>query len=153
MIKEANVLLPSYHIGLSNLASYLSSDKKSLEKMIFISCALHDAGKLSTQWQSAMMAWQNISDPFAEQFVKGMPLAHTTYDPRADWKRLQDSKLHQGPHAAEGAYASLPIIHQASCVLLDANQQEVAIACMAAIARHHGPRTSSLQEFTHSRNR
>lgn len=147
VIDEARSLMPLYDNGIKNLAAKILSDSDSIERIILLACALHDTGKLSMQWQSAMRTWQGISDPNAEQFVRGLPLAHTTYDPRRDWRRMQELKIQKGPHAAEGAYAVLPIIIRGCQTLFDENadSDSMAIAIMAAIARHHGPRTSNLQ--------
>jgi CRISPR-associated endonuclease/helicase Cas3 len=141
--------MPLYDNGITNLAAKMKYDSDSIEKMILLACALHDTGKLNVQWQSAMCKWQRISDPTAEQFVKGLPLAHTTYDPRRDWWRWKELNTHQGPHAAEGAYAILPMIIKGSQTVFDdnADSENMAIGIMAAIARHHGPRTSSLKPF------
>ncbi len=149
VIEEARNLMPFYENGLENLGRKMMKDSDSIKKQIFLSCALHDAGKLSIQWQSAMKKWQSNSDPFADQFAKGLPLAHTTYDPRKDWPKWQNLKIHQGPHAAEGAYATLPMIINGSKTIFkdgdDSNNMVIGI--MAAIARHHGPRTSNLKPF------
>ncbi len=49
----------------------------------------------------------------------------------------------------EGAYAILPTIVKGCQNLFDENSySDMAIAIMAAIARHHGPRTSNLQPFS-----
>jgi CRISPR-associated endonuclease/helicase Cas3 len=147
VIGEAKSVMLFYNNGIKNLAAKLQSDSDSIERIILLACALHDTGKLSIQWQSAMRTWQRISDPNAEQFVKGLPLAHTTYDPKRDWKRMQELKIQKGPHAAEGAYATLPMIIKGCQTLFDKNidSDNIAIAIMAAIARHHGPRTSNLR--------
>ncbi len=147
VIDEARSLIPLYDNGIKNLAAKFLSDSGSIERMLLLACALHDAGKLSTQWQSAMHTWQSISDPNAKQFVNGLPLAHTTYDSRRDWRRMQELKINKGPHAAEGAYAVLPMIIKGCQTQFDENidLDNIAIAIMAAIARHHGPRTSNLQ--------
>ena len=142
-------MMPLYDKGIKNLANKTMLDSDSIKKMILLACALHDTGKLSIQWQSAMLRWQSISNPNAEQFVRGLPLAHTTYDPARDWRRMQELKIQQGPHATEGAYAILPMIIIGSQTLFDDNgySENIAIGIMAAIARHHGPRTSNLQPF------
>lgn len=149
VIEEAGYLMPLYDRGIKNLAAKTMLDSDSIKKMILLACALHDTGKLSIQWQSAMLRWQSISNPNAEQFVRGLPLAHTTYDPVRDWRRMQELKIQQGPHAAEGAYAILPMIIIGSQTLFDDNgdSENMAIGIMAAIARHHGPRTSNLLPF------
>lgn len=149
VIEEARCLMPLYDKGIKNLANKTMLDSDSIKKMILLACALHDTGKLSIQWQSAMFRWQSISNPNAEQFVRGLPLAHTTYDPARDWRRMQELKIQQGPHAAEGAYAILPMIIIGSQTLFDDNgdSENMAIGIMAAIARHHGPRTSNLLPF------
>ena len=92
VIDEARSLIPLYDNGIKNLAAKFLSDSGSIERMLLLACALHDAGKLSTQWQSAMHTWQSISDPNAKQFVNGLPLAHTTYDSRRDWRRMAGTK-------------------------------------------------------------
>jgi CRISPR-associated endonuclease/helicase Cas3 len=149
VIEVARCLMPLYDKGIKNLANKTMLDSDAIKKMILLACAFHDTGKLSIQWQSAMLKWQSISNPNAEQFIRGLPLAHTTYDPARDWRRMQELKIQQGPHAAEGAYAILPMIIKGSQTLFEDNgdPENMAIGIMTAIARHHGPRTSNLQPF------
>lgn len=148
VVNEARSLMPLYDNGLKNIASKILSNRDSVERIILLACALHDAGKLSMQWQGAMQLWQKFSDPNAEPFVRGLPLAHTTYNSKKDWKKMQDLKIQKGPHAAEGAYAVLPIIINGCQSQFDKNVDldNTAVAIMAAIARHHGPRTSNLRQ-------
>jgi CRISPR-associated endonuclease/helicase Cas3 len=148
VIDEARSLMPYYDNGFKYLAAKMLVDSGSLKRLILLACSLHDAGKLGMQWQSAMRTWQSVSDPKAESFVKGLPLAHTTYNSKTDWTRMQELKIQKGPHAAEGAYAVLPTIIKGCQILLaeNADLDNIAIAIMAAIARHHGPRTSTLQK-------
>ena len=149
VLEEARNLMPLYEKGLEKLGWKMMKNSDSIKKLILLSCALHDTGKLSVQWQHAMKKWQKNSDPSADQFKKGLPLAHTTYDPRKDWNKWQSLKIHQGPHAAEGAYAVIPTIINSSQTIFRDNDDpnNMAIGIMAAIARHHGPRTSNLQPF------
>jgi len=150
VVDEARSLMPFYDNGFKNLATKMMLDSSSIKKLILLACSLHDAGKLGTQWQSAMQMWQSISDPNADPFVKGLPLAHTTYNSKTDWGRMQELKIRKGPHAAEGAYAVLPMIIKGCQTQIgentDLDMDNIAIAIMAAIARHHGPRTSNLQQ-------
>ncbi|WP_422572169.1 CRISPR-associated helicase Cas3' [Methanothrix sp.] len=150
VIAEARSLIPLSDKGIMKLSKKMRLDRNhSIEKMILLACALHDTGKLSVRWQGAMNRWQGISNPNAEQFIKGLPLAHTTYDPVKDWIRMQELKIQKGPHAAEGAYAVFTMIFKGSQTMLGDGDdtQNMALGIMAAIARHHGPRTSNLQPF------
>lgn len=102
-----------------------------------LACALHDVGKLSNRWQSAMRKWQAFKD---DSRLGAEAIAHTDYDPESD-RDLQRKFPARGPHAAEGAFAV------SAWLLKKGIREEIASAIWTAIARHHGARTKELSSF------
>lgn len=102
-------------------------------------CALlHDLGKLQKSWQLWAAACQKAKDP---AYVHCVPLAHTDYDPgsRKDRERERALDVPRPPHAAAGAYyAGLFLPELLPISAREGHLAEVASACMAAIAAHHG---------------
>ncbi len=108
------------------------------DEMVEAICAaglLHDLGKLQVPWQSWAEAWQQSIDP---SYQHAVGLAHTDYDPDdpLDRAKSQTFPVHRPPHAVAGAYAGMKLLEG---LLRDsAHRGELASACVAAVASHHG---------------
>jgi CRISPR-associated endonuclease/helicase Cas3 len=128
---------------------------EQIELIIELTCALHDAGKLTVKWQEVAWRWQRAKDERLR--ANGtepperpkVPLAHTSFDPVADreYRRLLQYQFPN--HAVEGAYAVEVGVCQR---LINLCGQEAglvaALATVSAIARHHAPKAKHLGEFT-----
>ncbi len=123
---------------------------EDIERLLILAAGLHDLGKLSQRWQSAIQAWQYENYPAEGAAVKGQPLGHSTYRPQnGDAERGRARRYDRGTHAAEGAAAASPLLSAAIRGLFgDEEEQYGALsAVLTAIARHHSPRVDSIEEF------
>jgi hypothetical protein len=125
---------------LGRICEQLGADPVLGEKMMRLTLALHDVGKLNRPWQSWVQAWQaayaqHVASPTRP--ADGTPLAHTDFDPNDTRVRmLKQAFSHpaRGTHAVESAEASLKMI-AAAC---GGDTTWLAVT-LAAIMRHHTP--------------
>ena len=110
-----------------------------LRRVSALAVALHDTGKLSSEWQGVAKRYMAmLGQPVAD----GVLLAHTEYDDGDErCRKLQHRAGKRPPHACEGAYLALGILMQAL-----GGEQDPARAAFSAIARHHSAFSSSVQE-------
>lgn len=114
-----------------------------LTRAAWLTCLLHDVGKLSVSWQGWAHAYQKqIGQPLETSFSA----AHTTYDqhnPAHTSAEVAIRGVHpKPPHAGEGALACAKILVGA----LD-NNHDLTSAVLTAIARHHTPFATECQPF------
>lgn len=146
-VAAASARQAEYAVGRRRLAAQLGSTENHIAELVLLAVALHDVGKLSRRWQESIWRWQ--CDAF--NTPRDGFLAHSDFDGTVAWQRAK-SKNHlyrKPPHAAEGAYASLPMLKEA-VVHAGLGQRETSDlywALVSAIARHHGARTRELAEF------
>jgi CRISPR-associated endonuclease/helicase Cas3 len=103
--------------------------------------ALHDVGKLTTGWQGWARTWQKgVGNPLDE----GEAAAHTDYDSYILAHRQLERELSgkRPPHAVEGAVAAAPLL-----IAILGECEPLIRAAFTAIARHHGPFTSTYRPF------
>ncbi len=113
----------------------------TVETAAGIVAALHDVGKLAIGWQGWARDWQKqVGRPVS----KTLALAHTDYDSdNPEHARIDEEFGRRRPsHAVEGAVAVAPIL-----VGTLRGIEPVLRAAFTAIARHHGPFTSTLSPF------
>lgn len=117
----------------------------SAERLAEIACALHDTGKLTDEWQKAIVSWQRHKQP---GFVSTEPLAHSDYDV-ADWRDQRAPEFRRRPHALEGAYAVTAPLATGLVNLLGAEHAVPGLrSVITAIGRHHAGHARSLNPFT-----
>lgn len=110
----------------------------------WLTCLLHDVGKLSVGWQDWAHTYQRqIGQPVRTHYA----VAHTTYDPRNPAHaaaqaaiRARQPKPH---HASEGALACAQLLTAAL-----AKNISLTCAALTAITRHHTPFARECQPFT-----
>jgi CRISPR-associated endonuclease/helicase Cas3 len=114
------------------------------EHAVLLAIALHDVGKLQVEWQRWSHKYQQeIHEPQPEHKM----IVHTHYYPNQQplhkqvEKALRDIK--RPPHAAEGAWASWPIILKA----LD-GKEWLSQAVLTAITRHHFSFARTIEPYT-----
>jgi CRISPR-associated endonuclease Cas3-HD len=109
----------------------------ALDKACRVAIALHDAGKLTVDWQNWAHAWQaSQGKPVPETVL----LAHTDFDPDRDSERQRGLGLRRPNHAVEGAAAVYPWLKEILPAPLDT-------VVWSAIARHHAPLAASGSPF------
>lgn len=106
-----------------------------LTEILRITALLHDAGKLSAQWQHEAKQWEFIRTGIAASGA----LAHTTFNPETDARHPQRPRF--PPHAMEGAYTVHPWVYGKF------SDEEQAQIVLTAIARHHAPFAKQLRDF------
>ena len=128
--------------------------RETVERLVDLTCALHDTGKLSLEWQQVAWHWQEEKDKRARAAGRGVPvrprvpLAHTWYEPALD-RVFRGRREYQFPHhAVEGAFAVWNGVFE----LLAAESGEewartAAVCAVTATARHHGPRARECGTF------
>jgi CRISPR-associated endonuclease/helicase Cas3 len=134
--------------GLVRLCEQLGYPAESVERLLRLTLALHDVGKLNRPWQAWAAAWQSA---YAQQIAPPTvtaadgPLAHTDYD-RMDTRQeaLKKGFKHapRGPHAVESAEAALPIIIEAC-----KGDRTLMAVILCAIMRHHTPDADHCDSF------
>src|SRR5437588_6191593 len=87
---------------------------EQFERAVLLAIALHDVGKLQVEWQKWSHAYQKaIHEPQPEHKM----IVHTHFMPQQQplHKHAEEELRQQKrpPHAAEGAWASWPIILEA----------------------------------------
>ncbi len=111
----------------------------SIDHVARLTIAFHDVGKMQVDWQKWARNYQAaIGKPVSDE---RMMIAHTyseTEEHREKEKKIRPKRPH---HAAEGAAAVMNLVR----VLVGENDA-LYKAVMTAIARHHSPRTDSLDE-------
>lgn len=113
----------------------------SLIQAAWAVAGLHDVGKLTTGWQGWARAWQTgVGNPLPPHEAA----AHTDYDGDNPTHRQLERELagRRPPHAVESAVAALPLL-----IALFEPCPSVLRAAFTAIARHHGPFTSTYKPF------
>lgn len=137
-----------------SLSSKYQIPAETIEALAEVVCVLHDTGKLSEQWQQR--AWLRQNDKDAKMRVLGhnvparpqVPIAHTWYDPDADYHWQRDPRYALPPHAVEGAFAVREgLLDHLSGLLGEDSGLLAAVCAYTAIARHHGPRSKQLKPF------
>ena len=134
---------------LHRLCERLGRDSEQAERLLRLTLALHDVGKLNTPWQAWARAWQSFRAkqgyPVTLPPDDSDPLAHTDYDSADENERaLQKRFRHpeRGPHAGESAAACLPILWAAT----GGDPFWMAVT-VGAIMRHHTPDVDSAGAF------
>jgi CRISPR-associated endonuclease/helicase Cas3 len=136
-----------YSVARRRLGEGLGIDADDIECLVLLAAALHDVGKLSRCWQDAIWLWQQHTFGTARSGF----LAHSDFDGGVGWQRAKsrESRYRKPPHAAEGAYAALPVLMAGVMRVIASGQDGSALtwALASSIARHHGGRTGKLSEF------
>lgn len=106
----------------------------SLMEAAWLACLFHDVGKLSVGWQAWARAYQQkIGSPIASGFAA----AHTDFSREnrlhREAQKAVAGKFPKPPHSGEGALAVSGVVVKAL------GRNELAKACLTAIARHHAP--------------
>jgi CRISPR-associated endonuclease/helicase Cas3 len=115
-----------------------------LERAVLLAIALHDVGKLQVEWQAWSHAYQ---EAIAESQPERRMIVHTHFTPGTNplHKQAEEAlrSLKRPPHAAEGAWASWPILLQA----LNADEW-LSQAIFTAITRHHSSFARTIEAYT-----
>lgn len=105
-----------------------------------IACTLHDAGKLSSEWQTVARRWQRDRHPEIP-IGDTVMLAHTTVCPETEKDYARRPQHLPPPHALEGAAMVAEGLYSA---LMNEGLEEAAggvvQALVTAIGRHHSPK-------------
>lgn len=127
-------LLKKQSASLEALGNLYSIDRGKLHLAMMVIAGLHDVGKLSTKWQRIANSWQRHKSP---NMIIPKALAHTAYEPAKDF--LEKRRYPFPVHAAEGAYALIPIITDVFYQMgaSERNAFELARVAVTAISRHH----------------
>jgi len=136
---------------LRRVCASIGEDAFLGERMLRLTLALHDVGKLNRPWQSWAQAWQayyatHLGNP--TRSADGTPLAHTDtgYDRQDDsLKRLEKAFKHapRGPHAVESAESCLPIF-----AIACEKRSLWAFVALVAIMHHHTPDADESGSFS-----
>lgn len=115
-----------------------------LERAVLLALALHDVGKLQVEWQAWSHAYQaEIGESQPERCM----IVHTHYTPQTNPRHKQAEEalqsLKRPPHAAEGAWASWPILVQAL-----GGDEWLSQAVFTAITRHHSSFAKTIERYT-----
>lgn len=118
------------------------------ERLLRLTMALHDVGKLNRPWQTWARKWQQVRHEagYPESVVSLTdlaPLAHTDYDSKDEQQRaLQKGIGKRGNHAVEGAQASLEVLREAC-----GDDPLWLAVTLSAIMRHHTPNADDCGAF------
>jgi len=103
-----------------------------LAKALRLALILHDTGKLNREWQQWVQDWQEFIGA-NHSIAVGQAYAHTDNYTTEHRERARQFKRKRPSHAVEGAILAAPYL--TDCLKV----QEIVIAALTAIARHHTP--------------
>ena len=153
-VKQARAMRSSYARAAESLAQAYGVSDELVESLVDLTCALHDTGKLSVDWQKAAWHWQEDKDRRAHAAGRivparpRVPLAHTWLEPKVDRPFRYKCEYRFPPHAAQSAFAVCTTMAQHLAELGGEVWATTAARCaMTAIARHHGTRTRECTLF------
>jgi len=148
MVKQARAMRQSHVRAAEYLACRYGVPAELVEELVDLTCALHDTGKLSADWQKTAWRWQDDKDARARSagitvpVRPRVPLAHTWFEWEVD-RSLRFKREYKFPaHAVQGAYALCQAL-AAGLIELGGGENwgRVAAPCaVTAIARHHSTR-------------
>ena len=132
---------------LRRLCAQYGLDPDLAERLLRLTLALHDVGKLNQRWQAWVSAWQSR---YEELFEERRPVLNRVPLARWDDDRTKELKAQmgtlslppRGPHAVESAEASLSIINDVT----DGDEFWQAVI-VSAIMHHHTPNADLCGEF------
>lgn len=143
-------LLTAYQNGLASEMAYAAAQLEpklgalagTLDRAVRLCIALHDVGKLTTDWQRWAHEWQRVvGEPIEENYMA----AHTDYDLTDPSVRVKEKhfKVPRPPHAVESMRAVAPVL----VAIFGKEAQDLTKACLTAIARHHAPRADKYKAY------
>lgn len=135
-----------HRVGAARLAKDLGIEEEAVERMGLLVAALHDLGKLATQWQDKMWLWQQSVKP---DEPRDCFLGHSDFDgaDREQRERIREAVYRKPPHAVESYYAGLRLLHQYFADEQEDLRGELVRALGSAIAHHHSAFARNLGEF------
>lgn len=146
---QALLMAKKYRKATELLASKYGFSREYLEDYVEIVCLLHDAGKLSEDWQRKAWCWQILKE--GETQIRDRAIAHTSFDPDLDRETMAKYVGQLPPHAVEGAFAVASILYEFLQGSLSPSLTElperVASCLITAIARHHHARAANCSTF------
>jgi CRISPR-associated endonuclease/helicase Cas3 len=154
IVAQVRAMFPHYKRAMRLLAVFYGVSEASIAELMEITCALHDVGKLTIEWQQCAWLWQDHKDARAR--AAGLPvpdrprvpIAHTWYESAVDRDFRGSAQYRFPPHAVQGAYAVCDAVAARLIALGGEKWGQLAARCaVTAIARHHGPRTRECSLF------
>ncbi len=141
--RESRLSIETAYIA-QQLEQALSLSPGAIDQAIRLAIACHDIGKLGIGWQDWAKGWQTLLvQTYAAQAEvyrpQKYPFAHTDYEGRIHRDLERSFKTPRPNHACESAYLAAPLI-EASL-----GNKRLAQATVAAIARHHSPKSQSYE--------
>lgn len=136
--------------SLRALCSATGSDVERAERLLRLTLALHDVGKLNQTWQRWSVEWQRartVDGYVSELTPNDVPFAHTDFDSGNDGERALQKQfnlsIRRGTHAVESAEACLELIATEA----DSDPFWCAVV-LTAIMHHHTPDADQCGSFT-----
>jgi CRISPR-associated endonuclease/helicase Cas3 len=131
-------------IAAKRLGQLYGLTPEQVQWLASIACVLHDAGKLSSEWQTVARRWQRERHP-ETPIDDTVLLAHTTFCPQTDQDYVRQARYLLPPHALEGAATVAEGLY--SALLNEGLEGEAAgditRALITAIGRHHSPKAEN----------
>jgi len=155
MVKSARAMRASHARAAEFLACRHGVPDELVEKLVDLTCAFHDTGKLAADWQKTAWRWQDDKDARARAagirvpVRQRVPLAHTWFEWEVDGSLRLRREYRFPPHAVQGAYALCQAL-AAHLIELGGGENwgSVAAPCaVTAIARHHSTRARKCTLF------
>ena len=138
--EQARLMHGGHRVAARWLAARHGIDESRIEEFVELICALHDTGKLSIGWQNAAWAWQRDKDLRMGRAKRvEVPVAHTEWDPRADWVFRTKKEYVFPHHAVEGAFACMDVV--------EGRFPDLGVCGTTAMARHHAARAKVHSTF------
>jgi len=154
IIAKARAMRSSYSRAALTLAARYRVPEGWIDHLLEATCALHDVGKLSTEWQKRAWLWQDHKDARARAAGREVPtrarvpIAHTWLESESDGPFRRKAEYQFPPHAVQGAFAVCDALFAQLTALDDPAWAQIAARCaVTAIARHHGTRTKECTLF------
>ena len=154
IVAKARAMRSSYSRAAMTLAARYRVPEGWIDQLLEATCALHDVGKLSTEWQKRAWLWQDHKDARARAGGRDVPararvpIAHTWLESESDWPFRRKAEYKFPPHAVQSAFAVCDALFAQLMALDDQAWAQMATRCaVTAIARHHGTRTKECTLF------
>ena len=110
IVKKVRAMQSSYTRGVERLAAIYEVPEAWIERLVEITCALHDVGKLATEWQKPAWLWQDHKD------ARARAAGRAGSYPRSCSHRPHLARIRAGPAFSRKSRVQVPAACGPGCI-------------------------------------